>query len=256
LSGIPTGTTWSGTPPPAGEAYNTFFDGTSDGTRNYTVEYRNSNQVSGIDLEANVIATDLNWQNPVVLFSIPGVLFPQRAFAGVTYDPTNNSLWFSGSGSLDVVDYSLTGELLSSFTAGVVSPTRIALAFDPADATLWLTNCCNQLYQYSRVGILLQSGTPSGLPDQGEFTAGEFAEPVPSGVPEPSTLPLFATGLGILGLLASRRRRLRSAPFLLIGRGAGRRVLDFLENPRGRYARGRYAYALPSMGPKAIPPTS
>jgi hypothetical protein len=33
---------------------------------------------------------------------------------------------------------------------------------------------------------------------------------VPSAVPAPATLPLFATGLGMLGLMAMRRRRLRS----------------------------------------------
>ena len=75
LSGIPTGTTWTGTPPPAGESYNYIFDGTSDGTRNYTIENLNSNYTGiGIDFNVNVIATDLNWQNPVVLFSIPGSL--------------------------------------------------------------------------------------------------------------------------------------------------------------------------------------
>ena len=166
LSGIPTGTTWTGTPPPAGEAYNYFFDGTSDGTHNYTVEYRNSNSPNQVDLKANVIATDLNWQNPVVLFSIEGVYLPQKAYAGVTYDPINNSLWFSGVGALDVIaQYSLTGTLLSSFSTGIALPAALRWPSIPPTATLWFNNCCSLLYQYSTSGVRLQSGTPSGLPD-------------------------------------------------------------------------------------------
>jgi hypothetical protein len=65
LSGTPTGKSWPTTPPLTGEVYNAFYDGTSDGTHNYTVE--NGNRGHG---PANVIATDLNWQNPVGLFSL------------------------------------------------------------------------------------------------------------------------------------------------------------------------------------------
>jgi hypothetical protein len=56
----------------------------------------------------------------------------------------------------------------------------LALAFDPADGTLWFTSdAANELFQYSTSGVLLQSGTPSGLPgidsDTRSFwTAGEF----------------------------------------------------------------------------------
>jgi hypothetical protein len=89
LSGTPTGTSWSDTPPLPVEMLNDFQDGTSDGTHNYTVD----------TLTGNVIATDLNWQNPLALFSLP------NAF-GITYDPNNNSLWFSVAQS--IFDYSLT----------------------------------------------------------------------------------------------------------------------------------------------------
>jgi len=108
LSGTPMGTSWSGTPPPAGETANLFYDGTSDGTYNYTVEYSNYPPET-----ENVIATDLNWQSPVTLFSIPGVT--SAAYLGITYDPNNNSLWVSGWQTDVIADYSLTGTLLSSF---------------------------------------------------------------------------------------------------------------------------------------------
>jgi hypothetical protein len=63
------------------------------------------------------------------------------------------------------------------------------------------------LYQYSTSGVFLQSGIPTGLPTYGITggnDSGDFAETVAA--PEPTTLPLFATGLGLLALLARRRR--------------------------------------------------
>jgi hypothetical protein len=42
LAGTPTGKSWHTTPPLTGETSNLFYDGTSDGTHNYTVENGNS----------------------------------------------------------------------------------------------------------------------------------------------------------------------------------------------------------------------
>jgi hypothetical protein len=103
LAGTPTGTSWPTTPPLTGELYNAFYDGTSDGKHNYTVENGNSFRSA-----PKVIATDLNWQNPVGLFSLPGV---PADYIGIAYDPQNDSLWISGYYTDVIADYSLNGTL-------------------------------------------------------------------------------------------------------------------------------------------------
>jgi hypothetical protein len=184
LSGTPTGTNWSSTPPLSGEAYNWFLDGTSDGSHNYAVEYLNPNGTQ------NVITTDLNWQHPAMLFTVSGAA--PEDYLGTTCDPNNNSIWISGWNTDVIADYSMTGTLLSSFATGL--NVMGALAFDPADGTLWFNHeRSNELFQYSTSGALLQSGT-LGLPNIDAYFGGEFAEPVPSDVPEPATLFLLGTG--------------------------------------------------------------
>jgi hypothetical protein len=153
LSGTPTGTSWAGT-----TGAHQIYDGTSDGTHNYTLDLTSS----------TVIQTDLNWQNPVGLFLTSG------SSLGVTYDPNNNSLWTSTINNGVISDYSLTGTLLSSFATSVSFVS--ALAFDPADGTLWFSNnATNELFQYSTSGTFLQSGVPTGLPNERAYNAGEFA---------------------------------------------------------------------------------
>jgi hypothetical protein len=192
LSGTPTGTSWNRTTPPAGETFAGFLDGTSDGTHNYTVD----------ELNSNVIATDLNWQSPSILFPLSCDL----SCLGITYDPSNNSIWvgkidFAAGSIVGIIDdYTLSGTLLSGFTATGIPPD--ALAFDPADGTLWLSgDGINLLFQYSTSGVFLQSGTPTGLP-QISYNAGEFSE----AVPEPTALVLL--GSGLLSLAMMRRRKL------------------------------------------------
>jgi hypothetical protein len=132
----------------------------------------------------------------------------------VAYDPQNNSLMISGYTNDVIADYSLNGTLLSSFNTGLPMTDVIygaqALGFDPADSTLWFAySVYNTLYQYSTSGAFLQSGIPIGLPTYGITgvnDAGDFAEPSTVPVPEPSAFPLVATGLGLMALLAWRKR--------------------------------------------------
>jgi len=200
LSGTPIGS-WSDTPPLAGESTSEVTDGTSDGTSNYAVEYQNSNGTE------NVIVTNLDWQNPTVLFQICSC---SEDYSGIAYDPANNSLWISGYFLDTISDYSLTGTLLSSFTTGLLRMT--ALGFDPADGTLWFSNHqSSTLYQYSTSGTLLQDGTPSGLPSDYNLS-GDFAEVAPSSIPEPSSLVMFGTALaGVVSFGAVKRRKRKTA---------------------------------------------
>jgi hypothetical protein len=150
LVGVPTGTTFTN-----GLTSGDIYDGTTDGTYLYAVNYGD-----GI---------------------------------GITYDPTNNSLWVSGWNTGTITDYSLTGTVLSSFT---VPYTEIScLAFDYSDDTLWFgsQNTQGTFYQYSRTGTSLGSQSYASLTTQNTL-GGEF----PLSAARGPGIPL----LGVLGLAA------------------------------------------------------
>ena len=158
------------------------YDGTSNGLYNYTIN----------TITANVIQTDLNWQNPTILFPVA------QGDLGISYDSLNNSLWVSGYGISTITDYSMSGAILSSFDTGMLY--MAALAFDNTDNTLWFNyNQTGMLYQYDTSGNQLQSGTPTGLPSDGKYLAGEF-----STTPEPTAFVLM--GLGLAAMMFTRRR--------------------------------------------------
>jgi hypothetical protein len=191
LTGTPTGVT-EPYPLPAGLGSEVSYDGTSDGSQNFYVEHFGSG--SGFGLTFSVYATDLTWQNPQFLFSLPPPVVDK--YEGIAYDRNNSSLWISGADT--IWDYSLNGNLLSSFPSPLYTPTsplsiaaNAALGYDPSDHTLWISyNGTNLLEQYSTTGELLQYGTPTGLPNAGfgAYESGDF-----SNVPEPSSVVLLAT---------------------------------------------------------------
>lgn len=158
ISGLATGTAYPmpiSSPPTV-----QFLDGATDGvSHNFAWDINNN----------TAYQFDLNWANPQILFTLTDT----NSRAGITFDPTNDSLWLSGYGSSTIEDRSLAGGLLSSFTVGHIQNT--ALAFDPADGTLWMgtSTLLGTFQQYSRSGQLLGSQFYASLTATGTL-GGEF----------------------------------------------------------------------------------
>ncbi len=183
LSGTPTGPSYV-LPSPIGSAW----DATTDGSHNYLLDFTN-----GI-----VYQTGLDYSNPVALFSGLG----SSASLGITFDPTNNSLWVSGWTTNQVIDFAMNGTQLSSFPAAVTSSSLVSLALDPATGTLWMgTQSTGIFYQYSKSGVLLQTITIPTLAGL-DILGGEFAF---TAIPE--STPLTLLPLGVLTLVGFRRWR-------------------------------------------------
>ena len=142
------------------------YDGASDGTYLYAWDF-NQNRA---------LRFGPNWSNPVPLFSIGGSV---GDFIGITFDPSNDSLWISGWYKSEIRDYSLTGQLLSSFS---VSHNEItALALDPATETLWSANrnVWGLFEEYSKTGQLLSTQYYPELSGM-NVLGGEIPIPVPA----------------------------------------------------------------------------
>lgn len=133
------------------------WDGATDGVHNYS-----------IDTIGHVYQFNLDWTDPVFLFSAGGL-------GGLTYDPSNSSLWVGlFSSSTMLTDYSMAGAVLSSFSTG--HDENMAVAMDYADGTLWIHNRNAQgtIEQWSRNGQMLNSIAVHGLDSQNAL-GGEFA---------------------------------------------------------------------------------
>lgn len=175
LSGSFTGNRYT-----SGQTY--FHDGASDGQYNYAVIWNTG----------NIYRYGLDWQNPQYLFNAGA------DGLGITYDPTNNSLWLSSWGNGTVKNFSLAGNLLSSFTTRDSHNT--ALAMDYADGTLWMReNSTGYMAQYTRTGTFLGAKSYSV---GGAIWGAEFSVTV---VPEPGSLFLFAFALITVRILHRRR---------------------------------------------------
>ena len=176
------------------------FDGTSGPGGNYFVDH-----APYLDY-GSVYRADFYWQNQSVLFGQDQVIRP----TGITYDPYDKSLWLSDGPSDIIAEYSLDGRLLYEFHTGYGGNS--ALAFDPADGTLWMISafgggCVHGqgacLEQWSTTGQPLQFGNVPSLPIF-FFAAGEMAEPTP----EPGTILLVGSGvLGLAGFLRGKLLR-------------------------------------------------
>lgn len=183
LAGTPTGASYTYPVPSAA-----FYDGTSDGVLNYSVDY----------LTGDVYSFNSDWTNPVLLFN-SGVNSP----IGITYDSAHKSLWISGYSSTTLYEFSLAGVALSSFSQG--SAQIAGLAYDPLTGNLVFNGVSgNTLYQYSTLGNLVGSQTyVAGSPN---ILGLDAAIAGSAAVPEPTTWTLVSGALGMLWLGRSRLR--------------------------------------------------
>ena len=135
-----------------------------------------------------------------------GALQSQPDVVGMAY--ANGNIWISQWSGQSVGTWD---PITNIYTSLFNTPTNAGgLAFDPINAIMWVGLQGGYVIPYTLAGVELNGGfqpfgnigdTIDGLAFLGEAGA----------TPLPAALPLFGTGLGVMGLLSWRRKRKAAA---------------------------------------------
>lgn len=164
----PTGNSWPG----SNGLWDQMLDGTTDGVNNYVASWSDN----------GVVEMDLQFENGAVLFN------PGFSVIGITYDPTDDSLWLVNDDDTSIHQYSKAGVSLGSLDADL-GGRNCCLAYDPGTDTLWMSqNGGSTMYQFEKDGTALDSVNVVGLPASntwgaeigGDFPVAAAAAPVPA----------------------------------------------------------------------------
>ena len=139
LSGTPTGVSFS--------SASSVYDASTDGEFIYAWKW----------YEAALVRYDLDWSNPVLLFSLPSSY--SKCYMGITYDPYTGTIWLSSWYMADfhrLDNYTLEGDLVGSIDLG--DGYGAGLALDREDGSLWFFNWAEERYEnYATDGTFLRA---------------------------------------------------------------------------------------------------
>jgi hypothetical protein len=169
----------------------------------------------------HLIGVPYGGSGPIYEYTTTGVLvsqtpnFPARGAAGLDYyDGKYYAAQYGADSTGNIRVYDSTGAFLSVITLGLPDHSISASAYDPVANVFWVGTGYGDdfIRRYSYDGTLLSELVAGGPNSFVNGLAVVASGPAVDGVPLPAALPLFATGVAMLGLLARRRKKHACVP--------------------------------------------